>query len=159
MLSHVQLFCNLSVALQAPLSMGFSRQEFWSGLPCPPPGDLSDPGIKPAFLMSPALAGRFFTASTTWEAQSISCSVMSDSAILWTVLHPTWVSPGKNTGVGCHALLQGIFLTQGLNPCLLHLLVWQAGSLLLAPPGKPFVIYYLTLIVGGNCSISYQNNV
>ena len=48
--------------------MGFSRQEFWSGLPCPPPGDLPDPGIKPEFLTSPALAGRFFTTSTTWEA-------------------------------------------------------------------------------------------
>ena len=48
-----------------------------------------------------------------------------------------WYSPGKNTGVGCHFLLQGIFLTQGLNPRLLHLLHWQAGSLPLVPPGKP----------------------
>ena len=46
-------------------------------------------------------------------------------------------SPGKNTGVGCHALIQGIFLTLGSNPCLLCLLHWQVGSLLLAPPGKP----------------------
>ena len=46
-------------------------------------------------------------------------------------------SPGKNTGVGCHALLQEIFLIQGLNPSLLHLLNWQVGSLLLVPPGKP----------------------
>ena len=45
-------------------------------------------------------------------------------------------SPGKNTGVGCHALLQGIFLTQGSNPCLLCLLHWQ-DSLPLVPPGKP----------------------
>ena len=44
-----------------PGSMGFSRQEYWSGLPCPPPGDLPDPGIKPASLRSPALAGGFFT--------------------------------------------------------------------------------------------------
>ena len=49
-----------TVALQAPLSMGFSRPEYWSGLPCPPPGDLPDPGIKPG---SPVLAGRFFTMS------------------------------------------------------------------------------------------------
>ena len=56
-----------TLAHQAPLSMGFSRQEYWSGLPCPPPGDLPYPGIKPASLMSPALAGRFFTISTTWE--------------------------------------------------------------------------------------------
>ena len=43
---------------------------------------------------------------------------------------------GKNTGMGCHALLQGIFPAQGLNPCLLCLLNWQAGSLLLVPPGN-----------------------
>ena len=48
-----------------------------------------------------------------------------------------WDSPGKNTGVGCHALLYRIFPTQGLNPYLLCLLYWQAGSLPLVPPGKP----------------------
>ena len=55
------------MAHKAPLSMGFSRQEYWSGLQFLPPGDLSNPGIEPA---SPALAGRFFTTSTTWEAKS-----------------------------------------------------------------------------------------
>ena len=54
---------------QAPLSMGFSRQEYWSALPCPPPGDLTNPGIKPIFRMFPALAGWFFATSATWEAQ------------------------------------------------------------------------------------------
>ena len=49
--------------LLSPLSMGFSRQEYWSGLPCAPPGDLPHPGIEPASLMSPALAGRFSTTS------------------------------------------------------------------------------------------------
>ena len=72
-LSHfscVQLFVTpWTVDLQAPLSMGFSRQEYWSGLPRPPPGDLPDLGIKPAALMSPALAGGIFTTCTTWEAQ------------------------------------------------------------------------------------------
>ena len=57
-----------TVACQAPLSMGFSRQEYWNHLPCPISGDLPDLGIKPAFLIPPALAGRFFTISTTWEA-------------------------------------------------------------------------------------------
>ena len=47
-------------ARQAPLSMGFSRQEYWSGLPFPPPGDLLDPGMEPVSLMSPALGGGFF---------------------------------------------------------------------------------------------------
>ena len=49
-----------------------------------------------------------------------------------------WDSPGKNTGVGCHALFQGIFPIQGSNPCLLCLLLWQAGSLPLASSGKPW---------------------
>ena len=57
-----------TVALPSPLSMGFSRQEYWRELPCPPPGDLPHPGIEPTSLMSPALAGRFFTTSTTWDA-------------------------------------------------------------------------------------------
>ena len=48
--------------------MGVSRQEYWSGLPCPPPGDLPDTGTEPVSLASPALAGRFFIASITWEA-------------------------------------------------------------------------------------------
>ena len=48
--------------------MRFSRQEYWSGLSCLSPGDLSDPGIEPLSLESPALAGRFFTNSTTQEA-------------------------------------------------------------------------------------------
>ena len=60
-LSHVQLFVTpWTIACQAPLSMGFSRQGYWSGLLFPPPGDLPDPGIKPTSLMSPALPGRFF---------------------------------------------------------------------------------------------------
>ena len=59
-----------TVARQAPLSMGFSRQEYQSGLPCPPPGDLPNPGIEPKALPSPALAGGFFTTSATWEASS-----------------------------------------------------------------------------------------
>ena len=55
-------------ACQAPLSMGFSRQEYWNGLPCSPPGGLLDPGIEHKSLLSLALAGRFFTSSATWEA-------------------------------------------------------------------------------------------
>ena len=57
-----------TVAHQAPLSMGFSQQEYWSGLPFPPPGDLLHPGIEPESPVLPALAGRFFTTSTNWEA-------------------------------------------------------------------------------------------
>ena len=57
-----------SIAFQAPLFMGFSRQEYWGGLLCPPPWDLSNPGIEPSPLKSLALAGKFFPTSTTWEA-------------------------------------------------------------------------------------------
>ena len=57
-----------TVAGQAPLSMGFSRQEYWSGLPCPPLGDQTNPGVEPESFSSPALAGRFFTTSATWKA-------------------------------------------------------------------------------------------
>ena len=53
---------------QGPLSRRFSRQEHWRGLPCPPPGDLPDPRIRPMFLTFPTLTGRFFTTNATWEA-------------------------------------------------------------------------------------------
>ena len=71
-LSHfscVQLFVTLwTIAHQTPLAMGFSRQEYWNELPFPSLGDIPKPGIKPTSLMSPALAGKFFTKSATWEA-------------------------------------------------------------------------------------------
>ena len=61
--SHVRLFGTpWTVAHQAPLSMGFSRQEYWSGLPCPPPGDLPNPETEPAFPAAPALQVDSFTA-------------------------------------------------------------------------------------------------
>ena len=56
-----------TVAHQAPPSMGFSRQEYWSRLLSPPPGDLPDPGIKPVSLMSSAVAGESSTTGATWE--------------------------------------------------------------------------------------------
>ena len=69
MLSRVQLFvATWTVAHQAPLPMEYFRQEYWSGVPFPTPGDLPDPGIEPASLVSPALAGGFLTTGTTWEA-------------------------------------------------------------------------------------------
>ena len=68
LLGHVQLFVTLqTVAQQAPPSMEFSKQEYWSGFLCPPPGDLLDPGTKPVSLTSAALGRGFFTNSATWE--------------------------------------------------------------------------------------------
>ena len=104
LLSHVWLFATpWTVTCQAPLSMGFPRQEYWSGLPFPSP---REEGIVPACVLSHFSRVRLF-------------------ATPWTVAHQAPLSMGfssKNTGVGCHACLQGIFPTQGLNSCLLHLL-------------------------------------
>ena len=92
LLSPVQLFATLwTVTHQAALSMGFPRQEYWSGLPCLPPRDLPNPGIK--------------RRSPTLQVDSLPAEPQGKL---------------KNTGVGCHFLLQGIFPTQGLNPDLLH---------------------------------------
>ena len=83
-LSRVGLFAApWTVARQTPLSMGFSRQEHWGGLPCPPPGDLPDPGVGPVSLLSPVSAGGLFTTGATWEAR------------LWPVSPPP-SSPGKS---------------------------------------------------------------
>ena len=80
--SGVWIFVTLwTVAHQAPQSMGFSRQEYWSGLSCPPPGDLPDPGIEPMSLEYPELAGRFFTSAPPGKCVVLQCSssVVSDS--------------------------------------------------------------------------------
>ena len=69
-LTHARLFVTLwTVAHQPPLCMGFSRQEYWSEFPSPAPGDLPQLGIEHVPLRAPAVAGRFFTTNTTWEAQ------------------------------------------------------------------------------------------
>ena len=118
--------CSLS---GSSLSMKFPRQEYWSGLPFPSSWALPDPGIEPG---SPA-----------WQMDSLSLSHLGSNTAcclrcavcLVTQSCPAFCdpvdcsppgssvhgdSPGKNTGVGCHALLQGIFSTQGSNPGLLH---------------------------------------
>ena len=83
--SHVQFRVTLwTIAHEAPLSMGFPRQEYWSELPCPLPGDLPHLDMKPMSLMSPISADGFFTTSTTWEAlwpycRWFNCSVVSNS--------------------------------------------------------------------------------
>ena len=94
-------------------------------------------------------AGWLFTVWTTREAR-YACMLSRFSHVwlfvtLWTIVAAgllcPWDSPGKNTGVGCHSLLEGIFLTQVSNPHLLHLLHWEADSLPLAPPGKSHELY------------------
>ena len=91
--------------------MGFSRQEYWSWLPVPSPGDLPKPGIKPMSLMSPAVGGRFFITSTNWEAYLTDLiSLLTQPArekMRRRRWHPTPILlPGKSQGrgslVGCH---------------------------------------------------------
>ena len=94
-LSHVQLFeTPWTIAFQTPLSRGFSRQEYWSGLPFSPPGNLPNPGIKP---MSPALAGGFFTTEPPGKPVSTYihtdtmmeyCSIIKNENLLFAT---TWV--------------------------------------------------------------------
>ena len=125
----------------APLSKVFSRQEYWNGLPSPPPGNLPNPRIKP---WSTALKADSLPSEPPGQVMWLwiivlpiacvcACSVVSDS-LRPHVLEPTrlclcpWNFPGKNTGIGCYFPLQGIFLTQGPDPRLLGLLHWQASS-------------------------------
>ena len=112
-----------TVAHQAPLSMGFYSQEYWSGLPLLSPGHLSDPEIEPG---SPVMQADSLLSEPPGKVfkESVSCSVMSDSVqsqgLYSARLLCPWDFPGKNTGEGCCFLLQGIFPIQGSNPGLLH---------------------------------------
>ena len=84
MLSHFSLSDSATlwtIVRQAPLSMGFSRQQYWGGWPSPPPGDLPNPGIEFLSLLSPALPGGFFTTGATWEAQKY--LIMSKRGMSW----------------------------------------------------------------------------
>ena len=116
----------LDLAHQAPKSMGFSRQEYWSGLLCPSPGDLPNPGIESTSLMSPVLAGCFFTTSATWEALShwwYSHYVISDSCN---------TMDGSLPGFSDHGSLQA------------RILEWVTISFSTKPLGKPINAYIYT---------------
>ena len=88
-------------ACQAPLSMKFSGQEYWSRLPFPPPVDLPDPGIKPLSLVSPALTVGFFITSTAWEAHEIAY-LFSSAVVL--ALAPTLASSHPRTSPFLHLI-------------------------------------------------------
>ena len=143
--SCVQLFVTLwTTAPQAPLSMGFSRQEYCSGLPCPPPRDLPDPRIELTSLTSPALAGRFFI---TWEAHTVCLKVKVKVAQLC----PTLCDPIDYTVPGIlHArMLEWVAFpfsrdlpNPGIKPRSPAL---QADSSSAEPQGKPFVLGILTV--------------
>ena len=140
MLSHfscVRLCVALwTTAYQTPLSMGLSRQEYWSGLPCPLPGDLPDSGVKfasPKSLMSPELAGGFFTTSASWEALIAACSI-----IFSVVTCGIW------------------FLDQELNPGPLH---WEHRFLTTVPPGQSLNWAISFSFFWGGGAISYFSSI
>ena len=93
--SCVWFFATLcTVSCQAPLLWGFSRQKYWSGLPYPPPGNLSNLGIKPGSLTSFALAGMFFTTSTTWESRT-DCIVLVQSLSRVRLFATPWITANQ----------------------------------------------------------------
>ena len=117
--SHPTLCNPWIVARQTPLSIEFSRQEYWSRYPFPSPGDLPDRGIK---LLASEAPGELQTQEHLSYTRTVSvlncCGCVRWLYNIWTVatrLLCPWDSPGKNTGVGCCALLQGVFPTQESN--------------------------------------------
>ena len=85
--SCIRLFVTpWTAAHQAPLSMGFSRQEYWRGLPCPPPGDLPNPGIELESPVSPALAGEFFTAEPLGNPKVCTHPLVAKLSLYWGLL-------------------------------------------------------------------------
>ena len=126
--SRVQLLATLwTVAHQAPLSMGFSRQENWSGLSFPPPGE-----------------GKCFPFSPSWRWERLSTPVFWPGE--FNGLYSPWGCKESDMTERL-SLLQRIFLTQGSNPHLLCLLQWQVGSLPQGPPGKPYSVHIFILCI------------
>ena len=109
-----------TVAHQGPLSVGFFRQEYWSGLPFPPAGDLPHPGIEPGLLHCRQILYRLSYREDPKVAQKKKIQKVVSDSLRPHGLYSPWNSPGQNTGVGSLSLLQGIFPTQGSNPGLPH---------------------------------------
>ena len=144
-----------TVAPQAPLSMGFPRQEHWSGLPFPSPGDLPNPGLEPTFLTSPSLAGGFFPASATWEAHVsfyIPISDVSESSSCFKSLPTSSIDHFFN----CH---HSNIVYCGVNFCFPHdKLCWPYFHV---PIGRLCIFFWCAMSVqifwqfGENCVSSY----
>ena len=127
--SVVTLCDPMDWAHQDPLSIRFSKREYWSGLPFPPSGDLPNTGTEPMSPMPPAFTDRLFISEPPGLTQElyVLCSV---AQLCPTLCYPMDCSlpgssvlgdsPGKNAGVRCNALLQGIFPTQESNPGFPH---------------------------------------
>ena len=114
--------------------MGFSRQEYWSGLPCPPPGDLPNPGVKPRSLTSTALVGRFFITSTPWEAPQIGITTVCslEHSITWNLRRSFVPLQGASSSSGWECSV--------CHPQLACLCYWRRESLLLSPESGCFSV-------------------
>ena len=120
----------LCLTLFDPMALpsGFSRQKYWSGLPCPPPGDLSNLGIKPTSFPSPALAGGLCTTRATWEAHARVCVLSCFSCVwffatLWTIVNQAPLSMGFSRQKYCSGLpfpTPGDLLDPGIEPMFLE---------------------------------------
>ena len=109
-LSCVRLLAtSWTAAYQAPPSVGFSRQKYWSGVPLP------SPAVNTASLYSNVRSTKHFAVVLLLFSHSVMSNSLWPHELQLTRLLYAWDSPDKNTGVGCHFLLQGIFLTQGSN--------------------------------------------
>ena len=141
LLSRVRLFVTRwTVAHQAPPSMGFSRQEYWNGLPLPSPGDFTDPGIEPK---SPALWADALTSEPPgkqFQSKNVSLSVVSHSVTSWTIVHQ---APSAH-GIRQAGILEWVAISLspedlanlGIEPRSLAL---RAFSLLSEPPSIEIV--------------------
>ena len=123
--THIWLFVTpWTVPCQAPLSMEFSRQEYWNGLPFPTPGDFPDLGMKPAPLASPTLAGRFFTIVPPRRPSRKECILSHFSHVrlfvtLWIVARQTSLSKGFSSQWYCCGFLRpplGNLPNPGIEP-------------------------------------------
>ena len=156
MFSNVRLFeLPRTVASQAPLSMGFSRQEYWSGLPFPPSGDLPDPGIEPTCPVSPALPGWFSTAWAIREAPMGRLKAKAKVAQSCPILcDPMDCSPPGSSlhGIFQLRILEWVAISFSRGSSQPRDLTWASciirGFLTAEPPGKPFYC----VIAGHNVS-------
>ena len=149
-IKSVQLFVTpWTVVCLAPLSMEFSREEYWSGLPFPSPGLFPTQGLNLGLLQCrqnlyhlnhQGITPTLFQCRGPMDR--CACSVVADSATPWAIARQAPLSMGlsrQEYWSGLPFPSPGNFLTQGWNPHLLHLLNWRVGSLPLAPPGKPSI--------------------
>ena len=161
--SCVRPFATLwTVARQAPLSVGFSRQEYWSGLPCPPPGDLPNPEIKPTSPTPPALASGCLTTSATWESLVTPWTAETEASLSFTIslslfkLMSIESMMSSNHLILCHALLLLLSIFPSIrvfsNESALHIRWPKYWSLNISPSNEysgliSFRIDWLDLLV------------